>query len=347
VEYRVLGPLEVTRDDGELIRFGPRQRQLLAVLLLLAWSPVSRDTLARALWGDQPPAEIPGQLALVLFRARRALGSGGNRLRTLPDGYYLADPLADQFDLGRFWNLRAEAERLARGSKLQEASAALLEALNCWRDPMLTGLPEAPEVEAQRARLMEERHLTELARADILLELGEHDQILPWLHAQAHADPLGERSWAQFMLALHQSGRRAAALAAYSEIRAALIRSYGTEPGAELQDLLRLVRDQTATAVAWHAVPPMTGYPALNPASAGRLAPAAATAVLGSGRRRQPGRLRHALPAFAPHHPTAMSGTPRPPPSPGASGSLSPRLETGPPGLPGNLRRPYARGRRG
>lgn len=271
MEYRVLGPLEVTRDDGGRIRFGPRERKFVTALLLLAWTPVSRDTLARAVWGDKPPADVPGQLRLVLFRARAAMGMPAGRrcLRSLDDTY-LANPAREDFDLGRFWDLRASAERLVQAGALRPASAALRDALACWREPGLAGLPEAPAVDAQRARLIEERHLTELACADVLLELGDHERILPWLHGLAIADPLGERAWAQFMLALYQSGRREAALGAYSKIRAELIRAYGTEPGAELQDLLRLIRDQVPPA-SRYLPPPLAGGTRRAQAPAGGL----------------------------------------------------------------------------
>jgi DNA-binding SARP family transcriptional activator len=261
VEYRILGPLEVYGNDGARVAFRPRESRLIAVLLVLAWTPVSRDTLTRALWGDRLPRHPRDALRLWFSRTRTALGPDGIRcLKTLP-GAYIADPPPQDLDLGRFWQLRTAADRLVQERELRPASTALQRALACWREPALADLPDVPEVEAQWARVLEQRRLAELARADLLLELGDHDRILPELHAQAVDDPLGERAWAQFILALHQSGRRDAALGAYSRIRAALVRAYGTEPGAELKDLLRLVRDRIPPAPRL-PVPPHARFPA-------------------------------------------------------------------------------------
>jgi hypothetical protein len=56
VDFGVLGPIEVHDGHRELQLGGPKQRALLAVLLLNRNSVVSRDQLIDALWGDRPPA---------------------------------------------------------------------------------------------------------------------------------------------------------------------------------------------------------------------------------------------------------------------------------------------------
>ena len=56
MEYRILGPLEVVRDE-ELVALGAaQQRALLAVLVLQGGKPVSIDQLIDELWGDRAPA---------------------------------------------------------------------------------------------------------------------------------------------------------------------------------------------------------------------------------------------------------------------------------------------------
>jgi hypothetical protein len=51
IDYRLLGPIEAGVDGRPLDIGGRRQRALLAVLLLSANEPVSRDCLAERLWG--------------------------------------------------------------------------------------------------------------------------------------------------------------------------------------------------------------------------------------------------------------------------------------------------------
>jgi DNA-binding SARP family transcriptional activator len=52
IEYRLLGPIEVGADQHALDIGGHKQRVLLAVLLLSANEPVSRDVLVDRLWAS-------------------------------------------------------------------------------------------------------------------------------------------------------------------------------------------------------------------------------------------------------------------------------------------------------
>jgi DNA-binding SARP family transcriptional activator len=259
LQYGVLGYLTVVRDDGVAPYLPRKQRELVAVLLLYAGEPCTRDMLVHTLWGDRLPASPERALQVCLCRARSALGPGGC-LRTLDDGALCAEPGPDDLDLTRFWQLRTAGMRHLEHGHLRPAGLAFQQALACWpdpprpgvrleqappwacwREPPLADLPDAPEVAGQRTRLLKERELAWLTLADILLALGEHDRLLPDLHAGVVTEPLCERSWAQLMLALHQSGRSGEALAAYSKARAEIIRALGTEPGAELQRLRDLI----------------------------------------------------------------------------------------------------------
>jgi DNA-binding SARP family transcriptional activator len=52
MEFRILGPLEVVDEGRALPLGGSKQRALLALLLLEANRPVSRDRLIDVLWED-------------------------------------------------------------------------------------------------------------------------------------------------------------------------------------------------------------------------------------------------------------------------------------------------------
>jgi DNA-binding SARP family transcriptional activator len=56
MEFRMLGPLEV-EDEGRVLPLrGPRQRALLAALLISANKVLPDERLLEDLWGDEPPA---------------------------------------------------------------------------------------------------------------------------------------------------------------------------------------------------------------------------------------------------------------------------------------------------
>jgi DNA-binding SARP family transcriptional activator len=56
LEFRILGPLEVLDGDRRIVLAGPKQRLLLAVLLLNSNRVVATDLLMDAIWGEDPPA---------------------------------------------------------------------------------------------------------------------------------------------------------------------------------------------------------------------------------------------------------------------------------------------------
>jgi DNA-binding SARP family transcriptional activator len=51
VEFRILGPLEVVEDDVALSLGGPKQRAVLAILLLHRGRLLSVERLIDELWG--------------------------------------------------------------------------------------------------------------------------------------------------------------------------------------------------------------------------------------------------------------------------------------------------------
>ncbi len=55
LEFRILGPVEVSNGAGVLRLGGPKQRALLADLILNAGTAVSTARLIEDLWGDDPP----------------------------------------------------------------------------------------------------------------------------------------------------------------------------------------------------------------------------------------------------------------------------------------------------
>jgi len=72
VEFRILGPLEVVEDDRPLVLGGPKQRALLAVLLLHRGEVVSTDRLIDQLWGERPPASAAKSVQVYVSNLRKA-----------------------------------------------------------------------------------------------------------------------------------------------------------------------------------------------------------------------------------------------------------------------------------
>src|SRR5918995_1980077 len=156
VDFRILGPVEVRAQGRPIAVAGGRQRALLALLLLRAGEPVSRDSLIAGLWGERPPDGAVKTVQAVVSRLRRALGGEAARIVTSAAGYRLrVEP--DEFDLGRFERLCGEGRRALGAGRPERAAARLRAALEEWRGPALAGVALEPVAPPEIARLGEVR----------------------------------------------------------------------------------------------------------------------------------------------------------------------------------------------
>ena len=126
MEFRILGPFEVSEREQPLEVGAGKQRALLALLLLRAGEVVSTDRLIDALWGERPPASALNSVHIYVSQLRKALGNG--RLETRGHGYRLAlEP--EQLDLARFERLLGEGRGLLAEGEDERAAEALRNAL--------------------------------------------------------------------------------------------------------------------------------------------------------------------------------------------------------------------------
>ena len=245
-EFRILGTLEVVGVNGPLQLGGPKQRAVLAILLLNANHLVTVDRLADELYGEAIPTSAMTQIQAHISHLRRLLdpdlsaGATGSVIETRPSGY-LVRLQREQLDLRRFERLTAEASDSSARHDFATASSRLRDALGLWRGPPLAEFARDPFAQAAIARL-EDMRINALAdRIDAELALGRHAEVVGELHTLAAESPLRERFRAQLMLALYRSGRQAEALDVYRSMRDFLVEQLGIEPGLPLQELERAI----------------------------------------------------------------------------------------------------------
>jgi DNA-binding SARP family transcriptional activator len=75
MEFRLLGPLEASEAGRPIPLGGPKQRAVLAHLLLRANQTVATDRLIDA-WRDDPPAAARSTLQGYVSHLRTAVGVG-------------------------------------------------------------------------------------------------------------------------------------------------------------------------------------------------------------------------------------------------------------------------------
>ncbi|SOC56883.1 BTAD domain-containing putative transcriptional regulator [Ornithinimicrobium cerasi] len=254
----VLGPVEV-EDAGAAL--SPRDRVVLSVLVARLGREVSADTLAEALWGEDPPPSAAKVVQGCVARLRRRLGP--RAILTGPGGYRLVVP-AEDVDAGRFQRLVHRARELLAVGHADQAAYAVDEALALWRGHPLRDLEDWGPGRGEAQRLVELRLNAEELRLDALLASGRHAQVLPEATLRVREEPLREHRWAVLARAHYQSGRQAEALATLRRAREVLADELGLDPGPELAELEQAVLQQdpildVATAGVPTAVCPWPG----------------------------------------------------------------------------------------
>ncbi len=241
-EFGILGPLEVSRSGCAVPLGGPRQRAVLALLLLEANRVVSMDRLAEDIWDGHPPDGWATTLQTYVFHLRQALepdrlrGAAGGVLVTRNRGYLLHVDHED-LDAARFQDGFTAGRTALDAGRYGEAAETLRQALGLWRSGVLADLADYAFTRPEAARLEELRLAALEARIDADLALGRHDTLTGELEQLTAEHPLRERLHGQLMLALYRCGRQAEALAAYRRARDLLASELGIDPGEPLQRL--------------------------------------------------------------------------------------------------------------
>ncbi|MFZ0386761.1 MAG: BTAD domain-containing putative transcriptional regulator [Solirubrobacteraceae bacterium] len=250
----VLGPLVLERDGCVLPLPSGHQRSLLALLVLGAGVPVSRDRLIDELWGEHPPSSAVSAMHVHLSKLRVLLD--GLLVRE-PAGYALA-PGDFELDVRRFDSLVKQAR-----DDPGRAAALLTEALDLFRGEPLCDVASERSVAQWRRTLEEKRLQATVLRVDAELALGAAAELLTELERLTGEHPFEEQLWALLIVALYRAGRPAQALEAFQRIRRRFSAELGIEPGEPLTRLQQRVLERDPTLLL-HAPTPT---PPRSPAS--------------------------------------------------------------------------------
>ncbi len=230
----MLGPLEVVDQGRRVVLGGPKQRALLAILLLHRGEVVSSDRLIDQLWGERPPATAAKTLQGYVSHLRKALG---DEVLFTRGGGYLLVAAPGQVDAECFEAMAGDARRALSDGDASRARELLDAGLELWRGEPLADLAYEPFAQREIARLEDARVAALEDRVEAHLMLGHDRDVVGELEALVDVHPHRERLLGQLMLALYRCGRQADALAAYRQGRETLNHELGLEPGPELRAL--------------------------------------------------------------------------------------------------------------
>ncbi|MFB8142056.1 AfsR/SARP family transcriptional regulator [Streptomyces parvus] len=246
MDFCVLGPLSVVDDGIDRTPSAPKQRQMLALLLMNANHVVSMSQFVEELWEYSPPSSAVAAVHTYVMQLRRTLGgrpnsaspgpAGPGQLTTRDQGYVLrVEP--GELDLDVYEDEVRSARNSLDCGALSRGARELRAAQQRWRGQILVDVPIGPLLHAAIA-VVERNRLDALSRrisAD--LDLGRHHTLIGELSSLSLEHPADETLAAQLMLALYRSGRRVDALAVFHRLRHALRDEHGASPSARIQQL--------------------------------------------------------------------------------------------------------------
>jgi len=224
--------------DQELPVGQPRQQAVLGILAMRANRVISRGELVDAVWGQDPPASAEGGIYTYVAGLRRVIEPnrslrGPGRVLVSSGAGYVLHLVPGQPDAVAFEQDLVRARQLRKTGDPAGAVAALNSALALWRGIAFAGVP-GPFAETERIRLGELRSMAAEERADVLLSLGRHEEVVPDLTAMVADHPLRERMRGLLMIALYRCGRHAEALRVFQDGRRVLAEELGIDPGSDL-----------------------------------------------------------------------------------------------------------------
>jgi DNA-binding SARP family transcriptional activator/tetratricopeptide (TPR) repeat protein len=273
MEFRLLGGLAVVDGERVLDLSTPKQRAVLAVLLLERDHVVSVDRLIDLLWGEESDKALSSLQAYV-SRLRSALEPArrprdpASVLLSQPPGYRLA-VTRDVVDLYRFEDAVQVGLEQLREQRPERALSTLLGALNMWTGPVLPELADEPFVIATAERAIGVRLSAVEAIGQARLAVGDHGGAATLLEQEASNHQTRELLQGLLALALYRGGRQTDALSIVDRCRRALRDSAGLDPGPDLRKLESDLLAQSPS-LDWHPPQESVSTSSADPVSAAK-----------------------------------------------------------------------------
>lgn len=241
-EVKVLGNLEILKNDRAFTPSAPMVRRVLALLAFRANKIVPVESFIEELWDDNPPKCARMTVRSYIYQLRKMFISEGLRdageelLITRVPGYLLR--LTEYArDLDTFERLAAVGRaELDRGHP-HRAAELLSQALDLWTGRTLANVSLGRILHAHVVNVEELRLRALELRIQADLRLGRHREITGELRSLVATHPLNEWFHSRLIIALANSGRRYEALQAYQNVHALLKDELGLDPSPDLQQL--------------------------------------------------------------------------------------------------------------
>ena len=243
IRLQTLGSLDLRAADGTSMQPVLRQTKRLALLAYLAIEKPGqfhrRDHLLGLFW---PESDLKG--------GRASLSQAIHFLRQ----YLGKDAIVNRGDEEIGLNLDAISCDAAQ-FQVHVGQGRFADAMELYTGPLLTGIfvgeAEGFEewLEQKRDTLQRDAIKACSALADAAQSRDDHGDVAHWLRRAVAISSFDETLRRRLIQALDRSGDRAAALLAYEEFEEKLKSEFESEPSAETQELMRVVRARSDAQV--------------------------------------------------------------------------------------------------
>lgn len=175
--FHILGPTAIRVRGRMITDWGrPRERAVLAVLLLYAGRVVPMKTILQWAWPEDVPLprNVPTTLHTYATRIRRSLRAVDHSVRLIArNGGYLIDVDPSTIDYHRFRALRIKAQALLDQGQPRPAAAIARQATGLWREQPVGDMAGPRAENWHRGFLTSEWLSTNITLLTALLEVGE------------------------------------------------------------------------------------------------------------------------------------------------------------------------------
>ncbi len=248
--YRLLGELEISRDDRSLDLPGGHTLIVLAALLINANQRVSKAELLQAAWGSEEVSEAQLHKSAAALRALLGpLGRAGDLVTHARYGYEfrVAD---DDVDMLSFRRLARQAEEARSHRRPDDEISCLRRALGLWRGQHPLSNVPGGAFRQEIDRLEQRRKRAAVRLFDLEIARRGYDRILDDLALIAGYYPGDGRLGEQLMIVQYRCGHVTDATAAYERHAAALGEQTGGEPDPALRALYYAIASGAEPTVA-------------------------------------------------------------------------------------------------
>lgn len=240
MEFRALGPLVVGASASSQIG-GPRERKILAALVLMANQPVSTRHLIDVVWHESPPTTARQQVQNCVGSLRTKLRGRAQIIRKAST--YSLSLAEEQVDVLVFQRMCGEADRRLAVGDRAGASEILRSALGLWRGDVLEDVES--EALAGRIATLEEARVRAIERyVGLQFAMGRQAEVIADLAGWVRRYPYHEALHCFLAEALGRTGRSGEALRALQEFQARLRAELGIAAGDQVREVERRLSPQ-------------------------------------------------------------------------------------------------------